>query len=388
MRVLVAIDKFKHALTAEQACAAAAQAVRDAAPDATVDECPLTDGGEGFAEILTRAVGGWTDEVKVRDPRGRTVSAPLGWVRKEQVPAPAWHDLGLPDVGPEARIAILGLASAGGLQLLEPELRDPWLTSSFGVGQLLAHAAQSGAAAVILGIGGSATHDLALGALSALGWGFYDSNGDPVVPPSPSAWSTIEEIVAPARPTLPALRIACDVQNPLLGPRGAAYVYAPQKGLRPGDEARLDLATEEMGHRLCAVARVSSELMSLPGMGAAGGFGFGLHLLTGAKLLPGAELVGSWLRLDERIRAADVVISGEGRFDAGSLEGKGPGLVVRRALAGGKAVKVFAGSVGITPPPGVRVHVITPEHLSLSEALARSGPNLQAAIRAAIARGD
>ena len=382
MRVLLAFDKFKDSLAARAACAAAAGALARRHPDWPVELCPLADGGEGFAEILTTAAGGTLSTVSVTGPRGAAVDATLGLVPWSRIPASARAQLQLPAAPSDsAEIAVIEMAAASGLALLAPDQRDPWQTTTLGTGQLIAAAAQAGAAAILLGVGGSATHDLGAGALSALGLAFLSPNGEIVRPPQPARWEQIERINGKIPATLPPIRIACDVSNPLLGPRGAAAVYGPQKGLRPADLAKLDHASARLGLLLCAQSGQSDALMDTPGAGAAGGLAFGLMTSARAKLLPGFDLVAAWLNLDARIAAADLVITGEGRFDDSSLSGKGPGAVAARALAAGKPVHVFAGQVAVTADrAGLTLHAITPEGQPLADALRAAGPNLAAAV--------
>jgi glycerate kinase len=386
MRVLLAFDKFKDSLAARAACDAAAGALARRHPDWPLDLCPLADGGEGFAEILTGAAGGLLSTVSVTGPRGAAVDATLGLVPWARIPASARALLQLPAAPADsAEIAVIEMAAASGLALLPPDQRDPWRTTTLGTGQLIAAAAQAGAAAILLGVGGSATHDLGAGALSALGLGFLSPNGEIIRPPRPDRWDMIERITGKIPAALPPIRIACDVSNPLLGPRGAAAVYGPQKGLRPADLARLDHASARLGLLLCAQSGQSDALMDTPGAGAAGGLAFGLMTAARAKLLPGFDLVAAWLDLGARIAAADLVITGEGRFDDSSLSGKGPGAVAARALAAGKPVHVFAGQVAATAArAGLTLHTITPAGQPLAAALRAAGPNLAAAVERAL----
>jgi glycerate kinase len=389
MRVLVVFDKFKDSLTSAAACAIAADALRAAHPDWQLDLGPLTDGGEGFGEILTRAAGGTMEKISVTGPRGDRVAAPLGFVPLEQIPPAARARLDLPAAvfatrrHVDARIAVIDMAAASGLALLETDRRDPWRATTLGTGELIRAAARPGVAAILLGVGGSATSDLGLGALAALGLEFCTATGARVQPPVPARWREIARLAGRIAPDLPALRIACDVTNPLLGPRGAAAIYGPQKGLRPGDVSRLDHEKARLALMVCTYCGRPDTLMDAPGAGAAGGLGFGLMAAAGARLLPGFDLVSAWLDLEARLAAADVVITGEGRFDASSLEGKGPGAVVARALALGKRVHVFAGDVTAPPRERLALHAITPAGTPLAQALREASANLAVAVRQA-----
>lgn len=386
MRVLLAFDKFKDSLTAGEACAAAAAGLRERHPDWQIDSCPLSDGGEGFAEILTRAVGGTLRHVEVTGPRGKPAAANLGLVPYAQVPAAARALLPPPPSGPgTAGIAVIDMASASGLALLAPAERDVWQTTSLGTGELIRHAAAAGAAAILLGVGGSATHDLGLGALAALGFEFQSDGGAVIHPPVPARWADITRIHTSATPDVPPVRIACDVSNPLLGPGGAAATYGPQKGLRPEDLPRMDAESGRLARLLCSHCGRPEDLREIPGTGAAGGISFGLMAALGAELVPGFEFVSAWLDLEARLAAADLVITGEGRFDDSSLQGKGPGAVAARALACGKQVHVFAGRATVAQPPArLSVHSISPADLPLDEALRQAAANLRRAVDAAL----
>jgi glycerate kinase len=384
MRVLLAFDKFKGSLTAPEACAAAAGGLRSARPDWEIDACPLADGGDGFAAILTRSAGGRIETSHVTGPRGAPVAASFGLVPLATLPAEARALLGLGTEHPAgAELALVELASASGLALVSADHRDPWLASTHGTGELLRAAADSGAAAIVLGVGGSATHDLGLGALAALGLDLRDNHGDRVQPPVPARWDAITRVGGKLA-ALPRLRIACDVTNPLLGPRGAAATFAPQKGLPIGDLPRLEHATARLALMLTAHFRRPDDLIDRPGSGAAGGTAFGLMTVLGAELVPGFALVAAWLDLAARLRAADLVLTGEGAFDGSSLEGKGPGEVIRRARELGKPVHVFAGRVDAAAPgAGCVCHAITPREVGGDGALEQAASFLEHAVRLA-----
>lgn len=386
MRVLLAFDKFKDSLAAEDACAAAAQALRETHPDWSLDLCPLADGGEGFARILTRAAGGVMTTLTVTGPRGAPVEAGFGLVPLQQIPAAARALLALPDEATAlpGNVAVIEMAAASGLALLAQNERDPWHTTTRGTGELIRAAIERRACAIVVGVGGSATNDLGFGALSALGYEFLDEAGQRLDPLVPAAWSRLTRISGGPGTTLPPIRIACDVTNPLLGPKGAAAIYGPQKGLLPADHRRMEHESARLGLLLCNHCRQPDTLMNQPGAGAAGGIAFGLMTAAGAKLLPGFDLVSAWLDLDSRIAAADVVITGEGRFDESSLSGKGPGAVATQALLRRKTVHVFAGQVTATqPPPNLHLHAITPVGLPLAEALRTASTLLATSVRSA-----
>lgn len=342
MRVLLAFDKFKHALGAASSCTAAAAAIREAFPNAHTDEAPLTDGGEGFCTILTHAAGGQIHKHKVHGPRLQPVEAPWGEVDLAKLPRSVLELLDLPDHG---KLALIEMAQASGLDLLEPDQRNPWHTTSSGTGELIGRAADAHVRAILLGIGGSATNDLGLGALEAVGLEFRDTQGEPLHKITPAKFGDLTRFAGEPWPHLPDLRIACDVRNPLLGPNGATAIFGPQKGLPEGDFPRLEKTVGAMAKKLCAHFDQPKTLMMEPGTGAAGGLGFGLRVACAAKLVPGFALISAWLKLEERIRTADLIITGEGRFDASSLSGKAVGALADMALKHNKKLVIFAGQV-------------------------------------------
>jgi glycerate kinase len=393
MRVLIAFDKFKGALGAAEACAVVAEVLRRARPSWELDVAPLADGGDGFCRILTQAAGGVLREERVSETvfsssgRAERRAVPLGWVEIERLPAAARDRLELPPRA--ARLALVEMAAVNGLAQLSPAQRDVWRSSTRGTGELIRCAAAAGAAAVLLGVGGSATSDLGLGALAALGWRFEDHAGAPIDPPLPSFWPRIARIAGTAS-ALPPLRIACDVQNPLLGPGGAAAVYGPQKGLKPQDLPRFEAEAERLARLVCEHAGRELAALQQPGAGAAGGIAFGLAVGAGARLVAGFELVAEWLDLGARLERADLVISGEGRFDATSLAGKGPGTLAREATRRGRRCAIFAGSVeeSLTPVEGLVLLAISPAELPLEAALRSTAQHLSRAVGDWLATGQ
>lgn len=358
MRVLLAFDKFKGSLTAAEACAAGARAAE--AGGHTPVRVPLSDGGEGFCALLTELAGGRLVETAVTGPRGESRVAAFGVVDADALP----RDVGDMLFGaerPPARVGVVELAAASGLGLVPADQRDPRRMTTRGTGDLIRAAAAAGCGAVVVGLGGSATHDLGLGILAACGLRFEGSSGEDLGDLPAEAWARLTRVVAPtARFPIPVVA-ACDVDNPLTGPRGAARVFGPQKGLPVGDIAALDAAGSHVAWILARDLGLDPVLAEAPGAGAAGGAGFGLMAGLGARIVPGFGLFATWAGLDRRIAEADVVVTGEGSFDRGSLGGKGPCGVVRRAQAVGRRAAVFAGSVepGIEASlPGVAVRGI------------------------------
>ena len=362
MRALVAFDKFKDALTARAACDTAVTALRLRHPDWQLDLCPLTDGGEGFCETLCHNSGERIEPIKVHGPVGDSIVALVVFVSSQFLTIAAQHRINRAGHG---TIAVAGLASASGIELLPRNQRDPWHTSTFGTGELLQYAAHEKAGLILLGVGGSATNDLGLGALAALGFKFLDAQGKSIPVPMPATWDRIQLIDASGAIALPPLFIACDVTNPLLGPTGATATFGPQKGLTPADLPRLEAQATRMAALLGDACHQPLSLAATPGAGAAGGIAFGLMVAAGAKLVPGFDLVSDWLDLPARIAQADLIITGEGRFDATSLGGKGPGSLVREAQRLGKPAHVFSGSHELPDKTtantnGIKTHAITP----------------------------
>ena len=380
MRVFIAADKFKDSLTAAQACDAISLGLKRTHPEWVVDLCPLTDGGEGFARILTAAFAGEWVTMEVAGPCGQPVEAGFGVVEALRLPSAVLQRIGWSGGG---RLAVIEMAAASGLALLRQDERDVWQTHTGGTGELIAEAAERGVSGILLGVGGSATHDLGLGALAALGLELRTAEGKRAPGAAPRFWEQVARVEAGRVRPLPPVWIACDVTNPLLGPRGAATVYAPQKGLRPEALARLEAESARMAALVCASPGVAVELAQTPGAGAAGGIAFGLMAVCGARLVPGFELVSDWLWIEQRLAAADLVVTGEGRFDESSVQGKGPGSLVRAACAAGKPVHVFAGRVDAAETSGMRLHEVTPRGVPLEQALATAGQWLQESVAAA-----
>ena len=322
MRVLIAPDKFKGSLAAREAAAAVAAGLAKI-PGFIVDCCPVADGGEGFAEALSTR---WDEVEGVRDPLGRPVMARCGWL--------------------DATTAVLEMSEASGLHRLAPQERNPWQASTFGTGQLIRHAASRGATRVLAGLGGSATNAAGAGAAAALGWRFLTSDGEPLEP-KPSNFLAIERIEPPEEGTLPRIVAACDVRNPLLGPEGASRVYARQKGADDRIIEHLEMALEHLADLVAEQLGVDHR--RLPGAGAAGGMGYGLATFCQAQLEPGFAMLAKALRLEERIAASDLVITGEGRLDAQTLYGKAPSEVARLAKGQGKPVAAVCGQCELGP---------------------------------------
>ena len=316
MKVVIAIDSFKGSLDSVAAGHAAAAGVRRAVPDATCVVRPLADGGEGTVDALVAGLGGTLREVEVTGPAGKPTVAKYGLV---------------------GTTAVLEMAQAAGLPLVSGTERNPLLTTTFGVGEMIRDAMRQGAVKFIVGIGGSATNDGGAGMLQALGFQLLDAAGQSL----PHGGGALARLTRIERHPLPGLsfRIACDVTNPLCGPNGASAVFGPQKGATPEMVRELDAA---LG-RFAAVAGVPPDF---PGAGAAGGLGYAFKAFLGAELTPGVDLILNETKLEDEVKAADVVVTGEGRLDGQTVMGKAPIGVARLAKRHGKPVIAFAGCVG------------------------------------------
>jgi glycerate 2-kinase len=325
--VIVAPDKFKGSLSAPEAARAIARGVLRASPGASVDLIPMADGGEGTVEALVDATGGTFHDAQVRGPLGSTVRARFGLLG-------------------DGTTAVLEMAAASGLVLIATEARDPRRATTYGTGELLRAALDRGASTVILGIGGSATNDGGAGLAQALGARLLDVDVDEL-PPGGAALSRLDRIDPSGldpRLARTTLRVACDVANPLCGPRGASAVYGPQKGATPEDVAALDAALA----RFARIVRrdLDHDVADLPGAGAAGGLGAGLVAFAGGELTPGVDLVIEAVGLRSRLEGATLCLTGEGSLDGSSAFGKTAVGVARLARTLGVPCLALAGMIG------------------------------------------
>jgi glycerate kinase len=381
MKILAVFDKFKDSMTAVAACAAASSGARQALGNvAHITQVPLTDGGEGFCSILTNAADGFIQTHTVCGALGADLEVPLGWVNSTALPIAVRERIDLP----LGKVAIIEMAAAAGLEQVPADLRHPKRCTTYGVGELIRIAVADGADAIILGIGGSATSDLGLGLLQALGLQFIDSNGHAIERILPDNWPQVTSISGNLKIVIPPIFIACDVDNPLLGPRGAATIYGPQKGLLADELESYEIESARIASMLSAYFKQPEALRESPGSGAAGGIGFGLNVACGSQYVAGFELVSSWLDLENKIAAADLILTGEGKIDLSSLDGKGPYALATAANLANKPVVLLAGC--IEAPAAEQLHrefpncttaAITPEGCPLPQALAEGPDNLQ-----------
>lgn len=333
MRVVIAPDSFKGSLSAAGVAEALARGVLRAWPTAQVITLPVADGGEGWVETMVGATGGRVISCRVTGPLGEPVEAQYGLFQQD---------------GQE--VAVIEMAAASGLTLVPPERRDPRVTTTRGTGELIRDALDRGARRLLVGIGGSATNDGGAGMAQALGARFLDETGSDL-PPGGAALARLARIDLTGLDSRLAeveVVVACDVDNPLTGERGASAVYGPQKGATPEMVQELDAALEHY-------ADVVEELLgrairNTPGAGAAGGLGFGLMAFAGARLQRGIDLALDTLQAGRHLAGASLVITGEGRIDRQTLHGKVPFGVARRAAALGVPVVAVGGSIGPLSP--------------------------------------
>lgn len=326
MNVLIAIDSFKGSLTSMQAGQAAAVGIKRVYPDAEIMVRPIADGGEGTVHALVDGMGGEMQVIRVTGPLGQAVDAEYGIIKSSQT-------------------AIIEMSAAAGITLVSAEERNPLHTTTYGVGEIILDAIRKGCRNFIVGIGGSATNDGGFGMLKALGFGFFDEKGEPV----PLGGKGLGELCKITdEHALPELKectfnIACDVTNPLCGPRGCSAVFGPQKGANPQMVAKMDKWLLNYAELVKSVRPGADK--DAPGAGAAGGIGFAFLSFLNGKLKNGIDLILRETRLEQYVQKADIVITGEGRLDAQTTMGKAPSGIAAIAKKYGKPVIGFAGSV-------------------------------------------
>lgn len=328
MRVVVAPDSFKGSLSARAAAESIGDGLRRALPAATIDLLPLSDGGEGFLEVLTSGDQGRVVEVPVTGPLGEQVEAPYG-LRED--------DDGL--------TGVVEMAQASGLHLVPADRRDPRRTTTYGTGQLIRRALDDGAGRLLIGIGGSGTNDGGAGMASALGARFLDAHGEEPAAGGGSLaeLDTVDLAGLDERLADCEVLIASDVDSPLLGERGASVVFGPQKGATPEQVEELDGALAHFAGKV--EEALGRSLREEPGAGAAGGLGFGLMAFAGAHVRRGIDVVLDALGADGLFAAADLVVTAEGRIDSQTLTGKVPVGVARRAAQHSVPVVAVGGAV-------------------------------------------
>lgn len=323
-KIILAFDSFKGSLSSQQVGEASARAVKTVMPDSCFDIIPVADGGEGTVEAVVSVLGGKLVSVEVFDPLGHPVVAVYGIC---------------------GETAVIEMSAASGLPLIPEEKRNPWITSSYGTGQLILDALTKGCRKFLIGIGGSATNDAGVGMLCALGFRFLDKEDKEIGMGGGEIGRIVAIDTSRVVPELAesSFTVACDVKNPLIGFTGASYVYGPQKG---ADKYMV----EKLDHCLSSFAKVvanmiGEDLSFRPGTGAAGGLGFAFLVFLGAVLEPGIDMVLDAIGFDYRLEDALLVITGEGRLDFQTCMGKTPYGVLQRAKARGVPVIAIGGEV-------------------------------------------
>ena len=366
-KVVIAPDSFKESLSALEVAEAIERGFRQIFPQVQYVKLPMADGGEGTVDSMVAATGGEIVTVAVTGPLGQPVQAFYGLLG-------------------EGETAVIEMAAASGLHLAPKAQRDPRMTTSYGTGELILAALERGVKTIILGIGGSATNDGGAGMMQALGARLLDENRQ-ALPPGGAALAQLAYIdLSGVDPRLQQVNItaACDVDNPLCGANGASAVFGPQKGATPEMVTQLDAALRHYGTLL--EQATGREVINTPGAGAAGGMGAALLGMLNARLRPGIEIVIETLQLEEALRDADLVITGEGRLDSQSIHGKTPIGVARVAKRFGLPVIGIAGSLSkdyqVVHQHGIdAAFSVLDRVVSLEEALAEAADNLEVTAR-------
>ncbi|MDD4701900.1 MAG: glycerate kinase, partial [Desulfovibrio sp.] len=326
MKIVIAPDSYKECLSALQVATCIESGFREVFPDAVYVKVPVADGGEGTVEAMVEATGGQCVAVTVKGPLGGPVEAFYGLTG-------------------DGTTAVIEMATASGLELVPPEKRNPLKTTSYGTGELIRAALDAGARKFILGIGGSATNEGGAGMLQALGVRLLDADGHEIEPTGLGLGklASIDMSTFDARLKECVIDVACDVDNPLCGPRGASAIFGPQKGATPELVQQLDGYLKNFA--AITLRDLGVDMSEISGAGAAGGMGGGMYAFLGGRLRPGSEIVTEAVGLDAMVRDADLVITGEGRIDGQTAFGKAPMGVARVAKLYGKAVIAIGGSL-------------------------------------------
>ncbi|EJL6829310.1 glycerate kinase [Vibrio cholerae] len=362
MKVVIAPDSFKESLTAKQVCDAIQAGLARVWHDAKFVAIPVADGGEGTVQSLVDATQGRLVEVKVMGPQGKRVEAFYGMLGDNQT-------------------AVIEMAAASGLHHVPLAQRDPKLTTSFGTGELIRHALDKGVTKLIIGLGGSATNDGGVGMLAALGARFTNADGDPIQLTGGGLRELTHIDLQDFDPRLQNcdILVACDVNNPLCGDKGASAVFGPQKGATPEDVQLLDGALRQFG--LLTEKVTGKMVLESAGAGAAGGMGAALLAYTQAILRPGIEIVLETVQLAHQVSDADLVITGEGRIDSQTVHGKTPMGVAKVAKRFDVPVLALCGCTGDNYQAVYQcgidaVFAAVPRAMSLEDALKESDFNL------------
>lgn len=303
MKILIAPDKFKGSLSAPEVAEAIEEGIQLVNPAAGTIKLPMADGGDGTAFLLTRHFDGELISINVHGPLYNTIEAEYGFVKS-------------------SKTAFIEMSSASGLRLIPKEKRNPLLTNTLGTGEMILDAVRRGAEKIILGIGGSATNDAGMGMACALGYKFLDKKGKELIPSGENLLliRSIDDSEIYLQPSEIKVLVACDVDNPLYGKNGAAYVFSPQKGATPGMVKRLDEGLRNFARIM--KSHLGKDSHRLPGAGAAGGLGAGAVVFLDAILKPGIRLFMELTGFEKQLRDTDLVITGEGKLDRQTFRGK------------------------------------------------------------------
>lgn len=351
MKIVIAPDSFKESLSALEVANAIEQGLRQVIPDCDIVKIPVADGGEGTVQSMVDATGGSIVSLEVMGPLGHRVQAHYGILGNlsnsdSNNDSDSRSNDGSATVPNTGAIAVIEMASASGLHHVPREQRNPLMTTSYGTGELICDALNRGIKHIILGLGGSATNDGGAGMAQALDILLLDSQGK-TLPSGGAALANLAQIdVSNAHPLLRecSFEVACDVDNPLCGERGASAIFGPQKGATPSMVKQLDLA---LAHYADVIARNGmTDHREHAGAGAAGGMGLGVMAFLNAELKPGVEIVMKTVGLADKIRGADLVITGEGRIDGQTVFGKTPMGVLKQAQLQGIPTIGIAGCLG------------------------------------------
>lgn len=327
MKVLLCPDSYKGSLTALEVAEAMEEGIRRVFPESEIQKLPIADGGEGTVETLITSTGGIFHYSEVSSPLGEKVKA-------------RWGVLG------DRKTVVMEMAEASGLELVPKEKRNPRFTTTFGTGEMIRAALDEGYRKFIIGIGGSATNDGGAGMIQALGGKFLDKDGV-ALPPGGKFLKYLDQIdLNGLDPRLgeSSILVACDVDNPLCGKKGASAVYGPQKGATPAMVEELDQALARYGKMAEEVTGIKA--VDAPGSGAAGGLGAAFLFFTPAKLQPGIEIILDALLFDQKLADADWILTGEGKTDFQTAHGKGPVGIAMRAAKKNVPVLCLSGGLG------------------------------------------
>lgn len=363
MRIVIAPDSFKESMTALEAAHAIEAGFKEVFPQAEYLKIPMADGGEGTVQSIIDATDGEIRKLFVTGPLGEQIEAFYG-------------------LSGDGKLAVIEMAASSGLEKVPPAKRNPLLTTTYGFGELIADALNEGVEEILLGIGGSATNDGGAGMLMALGGKLLDRDGQAIQPTGAGLKDLVDIDLIDLHPRIKdvTIRVACDVDNPLTGKNGAAYIYGPQKGANPDQVVELDQNLKNYAEVI--KNKLQKDIEKIAGAGAAGGLGAGLIAFLSAKLEPGGDLLADLMNLDDKIKNADLVITGEGGINHQTIFGKTPIAVSKIAKKHEVPTIAFSGVLNkgyeSIYEEGINaVFSILPELTSLEETLEKGYINLR-----------